>query len=191
MNTKSKTLTAVFSAVCSHIAQNMPTIILPNLDDDQEMATPLFEDAHIENINEWWDMDNHMPKFIAYLEGIERNVPGGMQSNIDSGLESLQEHPHLVEELRVIHDSSHSPTAAILKYIPHVAEYSDVLKNTDGYRALDETCQTMDNVIAWPMVTVAPNPKNLKAAFSLNVAILSTDGAPLKPKIGKLPRPSV
>lgn len=181
-------LVLAFSEVCSYVADNMHALLLPNLIETQEMATPLFEDAHIQNIDDWWKLNNHLAKLIAYLEGVESNVEGGMQGNIDSGIQELENYPHLIEELRVIHDASHTPTASLLKYIPHSADYSEILKDCDGYRKLDKRCAAMDNVVAWPMITVGSEPKDLKSAFYLNVAILSADNTPLKPKIEKLPR---
>ena len=184
-------LISAFSNVCAHITDTIHDLLLPKLDDEMEMVTPIFKDAHIEDIQTWWDIDNHLARFIAYLTDIESNVEGGMQDNINAGIDELRAHPHLLAQLQAIHDASHTPTAEILKYIPHVAEYSNVLKATDGYKKLDTYLSQANNVIAWPIVTLGGNPTHLKSAFYLNVAILSADNTPLKPKIQSLPRPAL
>lgn len=179
-------LILAFSNVCDYVAGNIHALSLPNLNNDQEMITILLEDAHIEDIQDWWDIDNHLAKWIVYLDKLETEEHGSRQDNIDQGVEELGWYPHLIEELANIHALSHAEGVEVLKYIPHVAEYSKVLKEADGYKKLDERCKQMENVVAWPMVTVGGEPKNLKSAFYLNVAVLSSDNKPLKPKIQQL-----
>lgn len=186
MTDRISTLIDTFSRVCIHIADHAPSLLIPNLDSDQEMITPLFKDADIENIDDWWGFDENLVKYLGEIISVENDVAGSMQENINGGLQELAQHPHLIEELRDIHDRAANPTGEVIKYIPHVAQYADCLTQTAGYKQLDALTEKIGECVVWPVVTLKSAPRNLKGAFNLNVAIVSTDGTPLKPKLQKL-----
>lgn len=176
-------LTTIFSQVCQHIADNMQELLLPNLNDSDLMITPLFEDAHITDIDDWWYGDNHFEKYIAQINSLESDASGSMQENIDNGIAEIQDSDVLWAQLRALDDGVEEAQLEALKYIPHNAQYASELMETDGYKALDRICNIIGDIVVWPMVTINTEATNLKSAFYLNVAIVSTDDKPLKAKL--------
>jgi hypothetical protein len=176
-------LTTIFSQVCQHIADNMQELLLPNLNDSDLMITPLFEDAHITDIDDWWNRDNHFKQYITQVSSLESDAPGSMQENMENGLGEVQESETLWAQLRALDDGSEEAQLEALKYIPHNAQYASGLMETDGYKALDRICDTIGDIVVWPMITINTEATNLKSAFYLNVAIVSTDDKPLKAKL--------
>jgi hypothetical protein len=185
---KKDDLVNAFSAVCAYIADNFQELLLPHLDDDIAMITPHFENAHIADINTWWEWDDHLAKYIMQIEDLAGEDPNSRQENINAGIEEIRENPNLWSELQAMKDGTDEGIINILKYIPHVAQYASSLTNTVGYKKLDALTQRMDNVIIWPMITLYTNAPDLKSAFSINVSVVSADGSPLKPKIQKFHR---
>jgi hypothetical protein len=180
---KKNNLTIIFSQVCQRIADNITDLLVDNLNPDDLMITPLFEDAAITNIDEWWKTNEHFAKYTAQIHGLARDMPDSMQENIDMGIAEIQESETLWEQLRGLDDASESAQLTSLKHIPHNAQYASELMETDGYKALDRVCEKIGNVVAWPMVTIDADALDLKSAFCLNVAIVSTDERPLKQKL--------
>ncbi len=109
--------------------------------------------------------------------------PHSRQENLDAGIEEIQESPVLWGQLQTMVDGSDDGMIAVLKHIPHVAQYASCLTDTDGYKKLDALTERMDGVFIWPMVTLDSDSSELKTAFYLNVSIISADGSDLKPKI--------
>ncbi len=178
-------LVQIFSAVCAYIADNMVDLLTPHLGDKQEMIRPLFEDAHITHIDDWWNnkMSNHFVEYMAQIASFRKDNPSATQENIDMGIKEIQESDVLWEQFRAMDDGSPQSQIEILKHVPHNAQYASELTQTDGYKALDRICEGIGNVIVWPMVTVNTDATDLKSAFYLNAAIVSTDGVPLKKKL--------
>ena len=181
-------LVMAFSYVCGYIADNIETILLPHLDDEQLMITPHFTNAHIVDMNQWWETDNHFPRYLLQIEDLASDDPNSRQENIDAGIEEIQENPMLWKQLKSLMDGSDAGVLAVLKHIPHVAQYATCLTVTDGYKKLDALTEQMDNVFIWPMVTLNNEANDLKSAFYVNVSIISGNGGALKPKLQKLHR---
>jgi len=185
---KKSDLVSAFSQVCNYIADNAQDLLVPNLDDTQEMITPIFEDVPIDDIDKWWEDDNNLSRYLLQIEELAAQDPASRQENIEHGLAEIQESETLMAQLRQMTGINGEGNLDVLKHIPHVADYARQFKQTEGFKKLDALCLRMDNVIVWPTMTVNTEAGNLKKAFYLNVSVLSTDGSPLKPKLQNLPR---
>lgn len=181
-------LVQAFSDVCAYIADNMHELIPPHLNGTDLMITPLFKNAHITNIDEWWNNDNHFENYLAQIAALRQDNPTSTQENMNVGVGEIQESEALYNQICAMDDGSSQSKIEILKHLPHNAQYATELTETDGYQKLSDACEKIGDIVVWPMVTVDPNAKDLKSAFYLNVALVSTDEMPLKQKI-KPPRP--
>lgn len=177
-----------FSDVCNYVADNIHDLLLPNLNNDMVMVTPIFHEAHINDVDQWWGWNDHYSKYIMQIHCLEQDNPGSRDENIDAAISEIKENKRHYRQLRKLNDGSNEGMLEVIKFLPHVAQYADQFIECAGYRKLDSLTQRMDGVIIWPNVTHNPEALNLKEAFFLNVTVVSSDQKPLRPKIKQFNR---
>lgn len=176
-----------FSATCMHVRENLNEILIPVLKDDDESVISSLDYMPISSMVEWWNMDDNARNYIMRLKQLEKSYPGYRKREIEATLGVISDNPLLLDDMHIVMDTAmHEPIDNMILYCPHNADYSDVLTQTDGYMALNKKLLSGGDVFANPWITLNPKAKTLDSAFYIDLAVMTVDQTPLKPKILKL-----
>jgi hypothetical protein len=125
-----------FGTVCEMVMEDLKTGgLITHIDDVVPYAVPLYDEANVPDIDRWWREDDHLARWIDDLNKLKAQTPNAMDDNIQAGIQQLSKNKRLYNELLHIDiDDGHM----MLKYIPHIVEYSPLLNDNHSYQALSD-----------------------------------------------------
>lgn len=175
-------LVQAFSRACADMAMFMDIYLPVRLDSDSVIAAPLFEETAIDDIEDWWNMGEHLKDYVLQNTRLYEQDYNAYNDGFQAAIEELQKNENLIDQFRVfINQADHNIN--YLKYLPHRADYATLLKESDGYKELEKVCAKMPHVSVHPLVSVDTDKNDLRSAFCLGVQIVSTTCRPLVSKI--------
>lgn len=182
----------IFSSQCSIIAQDVPGLFLEHLEDDFESMALDLGESDIPDIYDWWNIDTHLKDFLSRYLSRERENPKTIKNFVEETLTMMESNDNLLLDMESVYQDAgglaqdKAATQDMLPFTDHIADYSECLMKDEKFMALNILLSQLPNVFALPTITLNPDAKELKSAFSLQVIIFSSDKTPLKPKIQAL-----
>lgn len=175
-------LVEAFSRACLDMAMFMDIYLPVKLNEEDVSAAPLFEEAEIDNIENWWQIGSHLKDYVIQNTNLYVRDYKAYNDNFQLAAAELQQNENWMNQFSEFVNQAEN-NVNYLKYLPHRADYAKCLTESHGFEELKKICQKMPNVDVYPLISVDADKQDLKSAFCLGVQIVSTTGRPLVSKI--------